>query len=63
MDDRARPHDMTFEGAINIQNIPTPFLWLGSTATNGGGGPLPGILDDPAGNYILDEDGNRILED
>ena len=48
--------------SINIQNIPTPILWLGPSAYSGPG-PLPGILDDPDADYILDENGNRILED
>jgi hypothetical protein len=47
--------------SINIQNIPTPELWLGSSGTGGGGGPLSGMITDPEGDYILDENGNRIL--
>lgn len=48
---------------INVQSIPTPELWIGPLATGGGGGTIPGILDDPDANYILDENGNRILSD
>lgn len=48
---------------INIQSIPTPELWIGPKVAGGGGGPIPGILDDPDADYILDENGQRIISD
>ena len=45
---------------INIQCIVTNELWIGAAATHCGSGPMPGILDED-GDYILDENGNRIV--
>jgi len=48
--------------SVNIQNIPTPIMWLGALVTGGGAGPLPGIKESESGQYILDsEDGQRII--
>lgn len=51
----------TTDGRVNVQNIPTPFLWLGGTV-GGGTGPLPGILKEDE-TYLLDENGERILQE
>jgi len=49
---------------INIQSIPTHWLWMGASTgdPNGGGGPpsQTGIQADPSGNFITDENGNII---
>lgn len=47
---------------VNLQNIPTPELWIGPQVAGGGGGPLPGLQESETGAYILDsEDGQRII--